>query len=140
MSGYGTVATFLLLGIGFALWLVDPRYAPGIVSLYNAIGELDINAIVNIILGALSNSAVLATAGAALLTSLVVGQTVRYSFGAAILIVATNVLFLPFSFTRGFDIGGIVISGIPAIQAIVVIFFNLLLFLAVLEFITEKQW
>lgn len=134
MQDIGTVALILLFAVGFVMYVgSNGQYGIGFLELYNQVGTMDLKSIVNLIVSALSSSISIGTMVIATLFALTNSRSAAYIAGITILIAVAQIFFLPFTFYKE----------VPFPNEIMMLtrgFFNLLLLLAVIGFVSEKRW
>lgn len=130
MAGIGLTATLLLVGIGFALYVGSGGvYAPGFIAL-TQMGS--IQAMLNAIISSLSGITLGAVAIVSV-ASLTSGQSLKYTLAVAAVAAMSSFFLLPFTMVSNL--------GVPTvIQMLITTFFNILLVVAMLGFILEKEW
>ncbi len=106
MVEYGSVALILLFGIGFAMYVgtidacsvgSENCLGIGFISFINFLTSNDINAIIDLIIGAVVSPAGIGALGAVTVALILQGQVGMLLVRVAVLISA-NILFVPFTF------------------------------------------
>lgn len=139
MGQFGTIALILLFGVGFSLYAgslgLGIDIGVGFTEFVNLINNFTIDSLLDLVLNAISNpinaAALLAVTGVSIIT----GNTARFTFAIAMLLGVTQILFLPFAFTTAAT------ATIPeTIRFLVQGFFSLLLVIATMSFVMERDF
>ena len=134
MENLGTVAMLLLFGAGFALYVGSGgEYAPGFLNFYTAVGSYDINGLINLIFQSITDITTWGIVAVVTALALVNSQSLKYTAGIAVMTAFASLFFTPFTFINGLAL---------PIEIVYLIrgFFNFILMIAVIQFITEKRW
>lgn len=136
MGQIGTVAIMLLFGMGFALFVGSGgTYGVGFLEMMQYMADYNTEGLVNLIINAVMNPLTLVTIAVITLATFGSGNTLRYTVGVAILVAIASIFISPFSFYNE------AMGAIPIyLQYLIKGFFNLLLVLAVIGFVSDKDW
>jgi len=134
MQNIGTIAILLLFGMGFALYVGSGgEYGVGFIEFWNAIEGQDINSIIELIVNSLTSTVTIGTAAIAAVLGMVNSQSIRYAAGIVVLTALASIFLTPFTFYKDIPLP-------TEITWLIQGFFNLVLLIAILQFITEKEW
>lgn len=139
MAQLGTVALFLLVGMGFALYVgSNGQYGQQFYAYYSTITKFDINGMFNLILNALTQNGLggilnIGTIMVSGILSLALSQSIRYAVGIALITGVATLLFSPMTFLNELALPW-------QVSLLAGGFFNLLILVAMLQFIAEKEW
>lgn len=134
MRDVGTVILILLFAVGFVLYVgSDGQYGAGVWKLIDSLKDMDIASIVNLVKNSLKDYTNIAGLIGIGIFSYVTTRSVSYMGGILVLSGLAQILFLPFTTYKQLPLPSpfdMLIHG----------FFNLLLLIAVISFITDKEW
>lgn len=136
MGNIGTVAIVILFGIAFAMYVYDSdAYGFGFTQVIDAWANQDIEIIVNLIISSIINPLSLGVMGIALIASIMSGKSSEYVIAVLILVTMSQILFTPFAIVND------ITSTIPIqIQWLVRGFFSIMMVMAVISFITGRDF
>jgi len=134
MRGFGAVAMILLFAAGFTMYFGSGgKYGIGFLELVNAVSTMDINTIANMVVGVISSKMFLAAVAVAALAAAAFTSSMYMVALAIILMAVANILFMPFTFVAELPVPNEIMLFIKG-------FFNLLLLIAILDFVTGREW
>ena len=137
MDDIGFVSLLLLLGIGFALYVgSDYQYAPTFMVLTNYLVNNNTEGIVDLILTNVTSFVTIGSITLAGILSFTNSKAIETALGAVLLTALVTIFITPFTFYQGV----ITNTALTPLSWLITIFFNILLVIAVVNFVTGKTW